>query len=37
MYWMAAVPEAVSLGVGLATLCDALSGGPYHQQDATSL
>jgi hypothetical protein len=36
MYWMVAVLAAVSLGVSLATLCAALAGGPYHQQDATS-
>ena len=37
MYWMVTVPAAVSLGVSLATLCAALAGGPYHQQDATIL
>jgi hypothetical protein len=36
MYWMAAVPAAVSLGVSLATLCPVLAGGAYHQQDTTS-
>src|SRR5215217_1988900 len=35
-YWMAAVPAAVSLSAGLATLCAVLAGGAYHQQDATS-
>jgi hypothetical protein len=36
MYWMVAVPATVSLDVSLATLCAALAGGPYHQQDAAS-
>jgi hypothetical protein len=32
MYWMAAVPAAMSLGVGLATLCAVLARGPYHNR-----
>jgi hypothetical protein len=36
MYWMVAVPAAVLLGVSQPTLCTALAGGPYHQQDATN-
>jgi hypothetical protein len=36
MSWMIAVPAALSLGVNLATLCPVLTGGAYHQPDATN-